>query len=90
MDELVDQFGSLEFALEEELAEWGDFPVTIGITGESGCGKSTFINTMRGLDAEDPNAAEVGVIECTTEPTPYVHPSHPGDDFSLPNSLHYM
>ncbi len=83
MAEFADDFSDVELALEDALAESEHFPVTIGITGESGCGKSTFINTMRGLDAEDPNAAEVGVTECTTEPTPYVHPNHPGDAFSF-------
>jgi predicted GTPase len=37
-------------------------------------GKSTFINCLRGLEAEDPGAANVGVVETTNEPTPYEHP----------------
>jgi len=40
----------------------------------SGVGKSTFINCLRGLEAEDEGAAGVGVVETTNEPTPYEHP----------------
>jgi predicted GTPase len=40
----------------------------------SGVGKSTFINCLRGLEAEDEGAAKVGVVETTNEPTPYEHP----------------
>lgn len=40
----------------------------------SGVGKSTFINCLRGLEAEDECAANVGVVETTNEPTPYEHP----------------
>ncbi len=40
----------------------------------SGVGKSTFINCLRGLEAEDEGAAGVGVVETTNQPTPYEHP----------------
>lgn len=32
---------------------------------------------MRGLQASDPGAARVGVIECTSSLTPYTHPGFP-------------
>lgn len=43
----------------------------------SGVGKSTFINCLRGLEAEDEGAANVGVVETTTEPRAYEHPDFP-------------
>uniref|UniRef100_A0A8B9HW36 IRG-type G domain-containing protein n=1 Tax=Astyanax mexicanus TaxID=7994 RepID=A0A8B9HW36_ASTMX len=47
------------------------------VTGETGTGKSTFINAYRGLRHGDEGAAETGVTETTTEPTPYEHPTIP-------------
>lgn len=49
----------------------------IAVTGESGAGKSTFINALRGLNDSDPRAAPTGVIETTSSPTPYPHPHLP-------------
>ncbi|XP_060113994.1 interferon-inducible GTPase 5-like isoform X2 [Heteronotia binoei] len=49
----------------------------IAVTGESGAGKSTFINALRGLHDGDPCAARTGVIETTASPTPYQHPHLP-------------
>lgn len=51
-------------------------PLNIGITGNSGTGKSTFINAIRDLTADDPGAAKVDVIEATVEPTQYAHPNN--------------
>lgn len=47
----------------------------IAVTGESGTGKSSFINAIRGLDSDDEGAAKTGVTETTTDPTPYEHPT---------------
>ncbi|XP_006985180.1 interferon-inducible GTPase 1-like [Peromyscus maniculatus bairdii] len=49
-------------------------PINIAVTGESGAGKSSFINALRGVRHEDEDAAEVGVTETTMERTPYKHP----------------
>nr|XP_035963256.1 interferon-inducible GTPase 5-like [Halichoerus grypus] len=49
----------------------------IGITGGTGLGKSTFVNTIRGLGDEDPKSAYTGVVEMTVGPTPYAHPKYP-------------
>ncbi|XP_054855878.1 interferon-inducible GTPase 5-like [Eublepharis macularius] len=49
----------------------------IAVTGESGAGKSTFVNALRGLNDEDEGAAETGVTETTARPTPYAYPSYP-------------
>uniref|UniRef100_W5LSH0 Immunity-related GTPase family, e4 n=1 Tax=Astyanax mexicanus TaxID=7994 RepID=W5LSH0_ASTMX len=51
--------------------------LNIAVTGEAGVGKSTFINAYRGLKDDDEGAAETGVTETTTEPTPYNHPTIP-------------
>ncbi|XP_042295923.1 interferon-inducible GTPase 5-like [Sceloporus undulatus] len=48
----------------------------VAITGESGAGKSTFINALRGLGDEEEGAAATGVTETTARPTPYPYPGH--------------
>ncbi|KAF7236537.1 Interferon-inducible GTPase 5 [Varanus komodoensis] len=49
----------------------------IAVTGESGSGKSSFVNAIRGLGDEDNGSALTGVVETTKVPTPYSHPRHP-------------
>ncbi|XP_060113539.1 interferon-inducible GTPase 5-like [Heteronotia binoei] len=49
----------------------------IAVTGESGSGKSSFVNAIRGLGDEDNGSAATGVVETTVKPTPYPHPKHP-------------
>ncbi|XP_074837147.1 uncharacterized protein LOC142003776 [Carettochelys insculpta] len=51
--------------------------LNIAIVGDLACGKSSFINTMRGLRDEDKGAAPVEKEETQTEPIPYQHPKHP-------------
>ncbi|KAI4885857.1 hypothetical protein NFI96_023183, partial [Prochilodus magdalenae] len=55
--------------------------LSVAVTGETGTGKSTFINAVRGLDDDDEGAAETGVTETTMEPTPYKHPTIPNVEF---------
>lgn len=50
-------------------------PINIAVTGESGAGKSSFINALRGIRPEEEGAAEVGVVETTMKRTPYQHPT---------------
>ncbi|KAM9708698.1 interferon-inducible GTPase 5-like [Menidia menidia] len=52
-------------------------PLHIGITGESGAGKSTFVNVFRGIDNTDEGAAPTGCVETTFVKTPYPHPHYP-------------
>ncbi|EGV95181.1 Interferon-inducible GTPase 1 [Cricetulus griseus] len=40
-------------------------PINIAVTGESGAGKSSFINALRRVGPEDKGAAAVGVVETT-------------------------
>ncbi|XP_073458019.1 interferon-gamma-inducible GTPase 10-like [Aquarana catesbeiana] len=56
------------------LSDVENTPLNVAITGESGSGKSTFINALRGLGDEDEGSAQTGVVETTMEPTPYPHP----------------
>ncbi|CAM4636858.1 unnamed protein product [Leuciscus chuanchicus] len=60
-----------EYLKKQDLVE-----LNIGVTGESGSGKSTFVNAFRGLGDEDEGAAETGPVETTMEPEVYVHPKY--------------
>lgn len=51
--------------------------LNIAVTGESGCGKSSFVNAVRGLSDDDEQSAPTGVVETTMQPTPYPHPKYP-------------
>ncbi|XP_006810880.2 interferon-inducible GTPase 1-like, partial [Neolamprologus brichardi] len=55
--------------------------LNIAITGESGSGKSTFVNALRELSDDDEGAAPTGVTETTSEATPYPHPNYPNVTF---------
>ncbi len=68
--------GGLKKHLVPRLNAWKNMPLSIGVTGKSGSGKSTFINTMRGLGPKMPGAAEVDVTETTSEVKAYPHPGH--------------
>lgn len=60
--------------IKKSLVGLDDIPLNIAVTGESGCGKSTFINVIRGLGDEDEGSAKTGVVETTMVATPYRHP----------------
>ncbi|XP_021085530.2 interferon-inducible GTPase 1 [Mesocricetus auratus] len=60
--------------ISKALKNIDEAPISIALTGESGAGKSSFINALRGVGAEDQGAAKVGVVETTMERTPYKHP----------------
>jgi predicted GTPase len=49
--------------------------INIALIGQSGCGKSSLINCIRGLYASSKDAAEVDVKECTTHPRRYPFPN---------------
>lgn len=51
--------------------------LNIAVTGETGRGKSTFINAIRGLGNDDDDSAPTGVVETTMEPTPYPYAKFP-------------
>ena len=62
--------------MEKKIKEWSKIPLNVGITGSSGAGKSSFINAIRNLDADDEGSAAVGVTETTMEPKSYPHPQN--------------
>ncbi|CAB1353863.1 unnamed protein product [Coregonus sp. 'balchen'] len=62
--------------IQEYLKKISDVQLNIAITGESGSGKSTFINVLRGLGDEEEFSAPTGVVETTQKATPYQHPKH--------------
>nr|XP_033497924.1 interferon-inducible GTPase 5-like isoform X3 [Epinephelus lanceolatus] len=63
--------------VQEYLDKENNTPINIAVTGESGSGKSTFVNAFRGINNEDEGAAPTGCVETTTEATPYPHPNYP-------------
>ncbi|XP_055500156.1 uncharacterized protein LOC129702402 [Leucoraja erinacea] len=69
--------GKVQPLLEKKAKELDNTEVNIAVTGDTGAGKSTFINAMRGLRSKDEGAAAVGTTETTMEPTGYSHPTLP-------------
>ncbi|XP_052808550.1 T-cell-specific guanine nucleotide triphosphate-binding protein 2-like isoform X2 [Mya arenaria] len=73
--------GGAKYAVEQSqlrLGRWKSAMVNIGITGNSGVGKSSFINAVRGLVSPDEQGwAKVNVVEETKIPTPYEYPMSP-------------
>ncbi|XP_005942197.1 interferon-inducible GTPase 5-like [Haplochromis burtoni] len=53
-----------------------NIPLNIAVTGESGAGKSTFVNAFRGLTDEDDEAAPA-YGDSTSEVAAYKHPDYP-------------
>ncbi|XP_052244014.1 T-cell-specific guanine nucleotide triphosphate-binding protein 2-like isoform X2 [Dreissena polymorpha] len=69
-------FTELMTLMEEKNNAWRDTKIKIAITGESGSGKSSLINALRGLKDDDYGAAETDCVEKTTEPLNYPHPDN--------------
>ncbi|XP_005995763.1 interferon-inducible GTPase 5-like [Latimeria chalumnae] len=63
--------------IQERLDNVKNAKLDIAVTGETGTGKSSFINAIRGLDDEDGAAATTGVVDTTMKPTKYPYPNHP-------------
>ncbi|XP_071327182.1 interferon-gamma-inducible GTPase 10-like [Trachinotus anak] len=63
--------------IQEYLDQQNNIPLNIGITGESGSGKSTFVNAFRVIDNRDERAAPTGCVETTSQFSPYTHPKYP-------------
>ncbi|ETE55941.1 Interferon-inducible GTPase 1, partial [Ophiophagus hannah] len=62
---------------QKHLNEMQNLPLNIAITGQTGAGKSSFVNAFRGVMDDDDEAAEVGTVERTKEPKAYPHPYCP-------------
>ncbi|XP_039905624.1 interferon-inducible GTPase 5-like isoform X2 [Simochromis diagramma] len=63
--------------IQQYLERENNIPLNIAITGETGSGKSTFVNALRGMFDDDEGAAPTGVTETTSEVKPYPHPNYP-------------
>jgi len=65
--------------LEKKRDEWKNIPLNVAVIGNSGVGKSSFINAIRRLTADDRDrgAAEVGVKATTADIKCYAHPNNP-------------
>ncbi|XP_039081740.1 T-cell-specific guanine nucleotide triphosphate-binding protein 2-like [Hyaena hyaena] len=67
--------------IEESLVAAENASLDVAVIGESGTGKSSFINALRGLSYEEEDSASVGVVETTMKKTPYQHPKYPNVTF---------
>ncbi|KAH0512887.1 Interferon-inducible GTPase 1 [Microtus ochrogaster] len=63
--------------ITDSLREISSTSLNIAVIGESGTGKSSFINAFRGIGHEEENSAPIGVVETTMRRTPYKHPKIP-------------
>lgn len=62
--------------IQRQLESWRNVSIHIAVIGQSGSGKSSFINAVRGLTPEDDGAARTGETEETRAPHPYPHPNN--------------
>ncbi|KAH3699841.1 hypothetical protein DPMN_074803 [Dreissena polymorpha] len=63
--------------LDKSNSKWKQPTINIAVTGETGTGKSTLINSLRGLKYNNDGAAKTGCTETTTKVTCYQHPEYP-------------
>ncbi|KAH3898123.1 hypothetical protein DPMN_022341 [Dreissena polymorpha] len=73
----MEQCGYNALIQKLEAWNWKQPTINIAVAGSAGTGKSTLINSLRGLKADDKGAALTGCTETTTEVTCYPHPENP-------------
>ncbi|XP_065144633.1 interferon-inducible GTPase 5-like [Paramisgurnus dabryanus] len=62
--------------IKDVLEQQDRVELNIAVTGESGSGKSTFVNAFRGLGDEDEGSAKTGPVETTMKQEVYHHPKY--------------
>ncbi|RXN16696.1 interferon-inducible GTPase 5-like protein [Labeo rohita] len=60
-----------------KMDQFFNISLNVAVTGNTGSGKSSFVNALRGLKDDDVGAAPTGVTETTMEPVMYEHPEMP-------------
>ena len=63
--------------MKSDLNAWKKVKINLAILGNSGVGKSSFINAIRGVGDNEKEAAETGITETTKVPTSFEHPANP-------------
>ncbi|RXN03260.1 interferon-inducible GTPase 5-like protein [Labeo rohita] len=61
--------------LQAILSALDNFRLDVGVLGETGCGSSSLVNALLGLESSDEQAASTGVIETTKEAVKYPYTS---------------
>ncbi|XP_039537223.1 interferon-inducible GTPase 5-like [Pimephales promelas] len=62
---------------KETIDQLFNVSLNVAVTGNTGSGKSSFVNALRGIKDDDDGAAPTGVTETTMEATMYTHPTMP-------------
>ncbi|XP_021069514.1 T-cell-specific guanine nucleotide triphosphate-binding protein 1-like [Mus pahari] len=63
--------------IQEAFSAAENAALEVAVIGQSGTGKSSFINALRGLSHDANESADVGTVETTMCKTPYQHPKYP-------------
>lgn len=63
--------------IQEAISAAENAVLEVAVIGQSGAGKSSFINALRGLSHEAEESADVGTVETTMCKIPYQHPKYP-------------
>ena len=71
LETMMEKHGTRAGNIDGAIHDYMKSEVNIAITGSSGAGKSSLINSLRSLRPKDEGAAAVGVNETTMEPHPY-------------------
>ncbi|XP_045854726.1 T-cell-specific guanine nucleotide triphosphate-binding protein 2-like [Meles meles] len=64
-------------AINDTLRDIDNAPLNIAVIGESGAGKSSFINALLGVRQDEENAAHTGPVEITLHRTKYEYKKFP-------------